>query len=92
MCPVHNSGISGMDLENKTVCLTGNFDWLEQVEELLTSMGATCKNSVNKSTDIVIMGGLGSKAWSIFLKSNESNGLNEKGCNIIIVHENGIFK
>ncbi|HOA31454.1 MAG TPA: hypothetical protein PKM70_05980 [Clostridia bacterium] len=51
VCPIHNSGISGdIDLENKTVCLTGNFELgsKEQVEELLTSMGATCKNSVNK--------------------------------------------
>jgi hypothetical protein len=48
-----------------------------------------------KSTDIVIVGGLGSKAWSYgtyFSKVMKAMELNEKGCNIIIVHENGIFK
>lgn len=48
-----------------------------------------------KSTDIVIVGGLGSKAWSYGTygsKVMKAMELNEKGCNIIIVHENGIFK
>lgn len=57
---------AGSALAGKVCCLTGDFAYGDKksVEALIAQNGGTCSSSVTKKTNILIIGELGSAAWS----------------------------
>ena len=57
---------SGTSLLDKVCCLTGDFAYgnKKSVEALIAQNGGTGSSSVTKKTNILIIGELGSAAWS----------------------------
>jgi len=55
-----------IDLANKSVCLTGNFmnGTKDEIGTIITRNGGFVSPSVTKNTDILLVGGEGSKDWS----------------------------
>lgn len=55
-----------IDLANKSVCLTGNFinGTKEEIGRIIVRNGGFISSGVTKSTDILLVGGEGSKDWS----------------------------
>lgn len=53
-------------LDNKIVCLTGEFEFgtKSNVESLIMQAGGICKRSVTQKTDFLIVGNLGNSDWS----------------------------
>ncbi|HWQ51538.1 MAG TPA: exonuclease domain-containing protein [Terriglobales bacterium] len=85
-----------LDLEGKNVCLTGEFDFgsKEAVAGKLAALGANIQNSVTGRTDILVLGGQGSAAWSAGNYGNKVKKaleMKEKGADILIVAEAGFF-
>ena len=86
----------GMAITGKKICLSGDFDrgGKSEIGERLVSYGATILSSVSKKTDILIVGGKGSSAWSAGnygTKIKKALELQEKGIDIIIVREADFF-
>ena len=96
-CPVQVcKSIRIMDLKDKVVCLTGDFEMgtKEEVETYLTNLGAICKKNIIKSTDVLIVGNLGNRKWSYGTygrKVIRAKEMQEKGSKIMIVSEKDIF-
>ena len=80
------------DIDGKTYCLTGDFDFgsKDEIEERLASLGGKRSKSVTKSCDYVIVGSNGSARWSFgsygskVMKALEWQG---KGHDVRIVRE-----
>ena len=90
--PTTENMIDDFELENKAICLTGNFELGEKniVEQLITNKGGIIKKSVSSKTDYVIVGTLGSPDWTCGnygSKIKKARELQEKGNNIKIVTE-----
>ena len=84
-------------IRGKSVCLSGEFDYgtKEQVSEMLTEKGAVIQSSVNKKTDILVVGGQGNSAWcsgNYGTKVKKAMELKEKGVDIQIVKEKDFFE
>ena len=84
-------------ITGKNIVLTGDFECASRsdVEELLKQQGAIIQNGVNKKTNMVIVGKLGSKAWtmgSYGSKVEKAKLLQEQGANILILKEEDIFE
>lgn len=87
-----------LDLKEKTVCLTGEFDIdvsRDRIINRLVELGAVVKNNVIKSLDYLIVGNQGSE----FYKNGSKGGkiekaeeFNSKGSNIQILKESEFFK
>ena len=90
--PTTENMIDDFELENKAICLTGNFELGEKntVEHLITDKGGIIKKSVSSKTDYVIVGALGSPDWTCSnygSKIKKAKELQEKGNNIKIITE-----
>lgn len=85
------------DLNGKNICLTGVFDIGSKsfVNKILISKGAVISNTVNKNTDILLVGGRGSDAWcagNYGNKVKKALELQEKGNILKIYREEDFFK
>lgn len=85
-----------LELSGKSICLSGDFDHgtKENISLLLVNKGATVQPSVTKKTDILIVGGQGSSAWSsgnYGTKIKKALELQAKGIDIMIVREADFF-
>lgn len=83
------------DIAGKTFCLTGEFKFgsRSSVEAALSRKGGILVNSVTKRTDLVIVGSLGSEAWSsgnYGTKIKKAIEMQAKGIPICIVREQDI--
>lgn len=58
--------IDAVDLKNKLICLTGDFNYgsRKDIEFLIEQAGGLCRSAVSGKTDYVIVGNLGSPDWS----------------------------
>lgn len=84
-------------LQNKIVCVTGEFDThpRQDVVKYLEDNGAIIKNTVVKNTDYLIVGGLGSCNWkcgNYGSKIKKAIELQDKGSNINIINECDFIK
>ncbi|MEG0899699.1 MAG: exonuclease domain-containing protein [Oscillospiraceae bacterium] len=63
-CECENN--ADIDFNNKTVCLTGDFDFGDRkvVCDILSQKGALIKSNVINNLDYLIVGGCGSESWS----------------------------
>jgi DNA polymerase-3 subunit epsilon len=80
------------DFHDKSVCLTGDFEYGEkwEIKKYLESKGAIIKNSAIKKLDYLIIGNLGSIRWTDEYKGSAIEKVlnyNATGCNIGIVSE-----
>ncbi len=80
------------DLVGKNICLSGEFDFgsKENVSALLIAKGAVMQTSVTKKTNILVVGGQGSSAWSsgnYGSKIKKALELQSKGVDIMIIRE-----
>ena len=96
--PVENSTVSCncLDLSGKNICLSGEFDFgtKEEVATLLIEKGASMQPSVTRKTNILIVGGQGSSAWSsgnYGTKIKKALELQAKGNEIMIIREADFF-
>ena len=95
--PVENSISSEtLNLYGAVVCLSGEFDngSKQEVSQILTEKGAVVCNTVNKHTDILIVGGQGNSNWSSGNYGNKIKKALEmqgKGHHIKIVKESDIL-
>lgn len=85
-----------LNIIDKSICLTGEFDYGSKadVNELLLSHGAYINKSVTQRTDILLVGGQGSTAWSAGNYGNKVKKaleIQEKGFNILIIRESDFF-
>ena len=83
---------SGLILDNKTFCLTGEFTSVTKAEisKKLQEKGAIEKSGVSSKLDYLFVGGMGSDAWKfgkIGGKIAKALELQEKGCKVQIVAE-----
>ena len=77
--------------------MTGDFERAprKQVEKELSGYGAIVQSRVTMETEIVIVGKLGSKAWSMGSygsKVEKAKQLQDEGKDIQIVKEEDVFK
>lgn len=84
-----------LELAGKAVCLTGDFYYgsKSDVTELIERMGASVTKTVTKATNIVIIGSLGSPAWSYGTfgsKVKKAMELKDKGQAIQILREDDL--
>ncbi len=82
--------------EGKNICLSGEFDFgsKDAVSSILTAKGAIMQNGVTKKTDILVVGGQGSSAWSsgnYGSKIKKALELQAKGIAIQIIREADFF-
>ncbi len=78
-------------------CLSGNFNngSKSDIEKLITERGGSCKSSIVKATNYLVVGGLGSQEWSMGnfgTKVEKALSMQEKGSNIKIISEEEFFK
>ncbi|MGE4282404.1 MAG: BRCT domain-containing protein, partial [Clostridia bacterium] len=90
--PVANTCTCEFDIEGKTFCLSGEFEYGEKaaVQEILSQKGGIPVNGVTKKTDYIIVGSKGSDAWcagSYGTKVKKALEMQEKGMPIQIVKE-----
>lgn len=90
--PVRQTECSSFDICGKVFCLTGEFKagGRSTIEAHFVSRGGIASKNVTKKTDYLIVGELGSDAWSsgnYGTKVKKAMELQEKGCNIAIVKE-----
>lgn len=90
--PVKNSGNECSDFTGKTICLTGNFvsGSKEQIAALLERCGAAVCSTVTRKTDVLIVGGEGSREWSFGnygTKVKKAMEMKAKGIEIDIITE-----
>lgn len=96
--PIKDTSCSccGLSIEGKTVCLSGNFDRGDKndIGNRLVALGATVVGSVTRKTDILLVGGKGSTAWSsgnYGSKIKKALEMQEKGIEIVIIREDDFF-
>ena len=85
-----------LSLSDKKCCLTGDFKYgsKESVERYITGKGGSVSSSVTKSTQILVVGALGSDAWvhnNYGRKVEKAMELRAQGKDIIIVSEDDFF-
>lgn len=85
-----------VSLSGKKCCLTGDFKYgpKESVERYITGKGGSVSSSVTKSTQILVVGALGSDAWvhnNYGRKVEKAMELRAQGKDIIIVSEDDFF-
>lgn len=83
-------------VKNKNVCLTGNFSHgsKDDISSLIISQGGYIDKSVKKTTNILIIGSLGSEAYSqgtYGTKVEKAIYFNNRGNNIAIIKEDDYF-
>lgn len=86
-----------IELSGKNICLSGEFDHgsKESVATLLSGKGASIQSSVTRKTNILVVGGQGSSAWSsgnYGSKIKKALELQSKGIEIMIIREADLFK
>lgn len=87
---------SSLNIGGKNICLTGEFDYgsKEAVASLLEGKGAFIQKGVTKKTNVLLVGGQGSSAWSsgnYGTKIKKALELQEKGSDILIIREADFF-
>ena len=87
---------SKVNVNNKVVCLSGEFDYgsKSEVEQFFISKGAKISKSVTKKIDILVLGEAGNTAWkygNYGTKYEKAQQYNEKGANILVYKENDII-
>lgn len=85
-----------INLENVTVCLSGNFQYMPKTELsiILESKGAIVKKAVTKSLEYLVVGEQGSGHWaygSFGTKVEKARHFNNDGSSIMIVREKDFF-
>lgn len=80
------------DIMGKSICLSGEFDYgsKDDVSAILIDKGAVMQTNVTKKTDILVVGGQGSSAWSsgnYGSKIKKALELQSKGIDIMIIRE-----
>ncbi|HCW73191.1 MAG TPA: hypothetical protein DHM90_04690, partial [Clostridiaceae bacterium] len=90
--PVKNSGNECSDFTGKSICLTGNFvsGSKEQIAALLERCGAAVCSTVTRKTDVLVVGGEGSREWSFGnygTKVKKAMEMKAKGIEIDIITE-----
>ena len=85
-----------LDVSGKNICLSGEFDYGSKadVNERLVSHGAYINETVTQKTDILLVGGQGSSAWSAGNYGNKVKKALEmqtKGSNILLMREADFF-
>ncbi len=93
---IYDSYQPSQSLEGKSCCLTGDFVYGSKgkVEKYLTSKGATIHHSITKSTQVLIVGSLGSAAWShnnYGSKVEKAMEYRRKGADVKIIRELDLF-
>ena len=93
---IYDSYQPSESLAGKKCCLTGDFVYGSKgkVEKYLTDKGATISSSMTKSTQILIVGALGSAAWShnnYGSKVEKAMEYRENGADVIIIREMDLF-
>lgn len=94
----HNASYaSSIVFEGNLFCLSGNFNHGSKtdIEKIITDRGGLCKSSIVKSTNYLIVGGLGSQEWSMGnfgTKVEKALSMQEKGSDIKIISEEEFFK
>lgn len=83
-------------VENKVICLSGNFEYGEKsdVERYILKKGGSVVSGVSKKIDYLIIGNLECQAYSngtYGTKVKKAIELNEKGLNIKIIKESDLF-
>ena len=83
-------------LQGKICCLTGNFEFgsKEKVESFIENLGGIINSSMTKTTQILIVGSLGSTSWShnnYGSKVEKAMEYKKKGFDVIIVKEADFF-
>ena len=91
----HKENTNEIDFQDKLVCLTGEFQngSKSQISKKLEKLGAVIAKSVTKKTDILLVGGQGSAAWSYGnygSKVKKALQLQEKGQEINIIGEDDL--
>lgn len=84
-----------IDLNGKTICLTGEFKCAtkQEISKKLQELGAIEKIGVSSKLDYLIVGSVGSDAWKfgkIGGKQAKAQELNEKGADIKIIDEDSL--
>lgn len=92
-----NAEIGAVDIElsNKSICLTGDFDYgsKQEVQERLSEIGATVVSNVTRKTDILLIGEKGSDSWACGTygtKAKKAIELRSKGYPIMILKEKDV--
>ena len=93
---IYDSYQTSQSLAGKNCCLTGDFAYGSKgkVEKYLMSLGATIHHSMTKSTQVLIVGALGSAAWShnnYGSKVEKAMEYRSKGADVIIIRETDLF-
>lgn len=83
-------------VDGKHVCLSGDFEYgkKSKVEEYIVARNGIIDSTVKKTTDILLIGGLGCQAYSngtYGTKVKKAIEYNEKGCNIQLIKESDFF-
>ena len=94
--PVETLSESVNEIDDKHICLSGNFEYgsKKEVEEYLMSKGAIVESSVKKSTDFLVVGNCECQAYSqgsYGTKVIKAMEYNEKGCKIQIIKEKDLI-
>ena len=85
-----------LELSGKNICLSGDFDYgsKDRVSDILIEKGASVQSTVTRKTNILIVGGQGSSAWSsgnYGSKIKKALELQTKGVEIMIIREADFF-
>jgi len=94
--PVVDLGKLVIEIKDKHICLTGDFNFgdRKKVSDYLTEKGGIIDNSIKKSTNYLIVGSLGSSAYSFGNyggKIQKALEFNQRGATIEIIKEKQII-
>lgn len=90
--PVQSKSDTKVIIYGKNVCLSGNFvnGTKEDIEQIITARDGIVVSSVSSKTNILVIGGEGSKDWSFSnygTKAKRAMELRSKGSDILIIGE-----
>ena len=93
---IYDSYQTSQSLAGKNCCLTGDFAYGSkgEVEKYLKSLGAAIHYSMTKSTQVLIVGALGSAAWShnnYGSKVEKAMEYRSQGADVMIIREKDLF-
>lgn len=94
----HNTSCANaITFEGSLFCLSGNFNHGSKadIEKIITDRGGSCKGSIVKTTNYLVVGGLGSQEWSMGnfgTKVEKALSMQEKGSEIKIISEEEFIK
>lgn len=96
MNPIKETETSIFSIKDKTICLSGNFDFGQKskVENFISKHGGKVVPSVTKKIDILVVGNSGSELYvqdNYGTKVKKAIELNQKGNNILIIKEKDFF-